>query len=113
MARRVFNFKGTNRSKFLVAGANYIRKPLRLDRDTITLVSFVETNFSEVCDNGLTKGFCSGQCKHCPIQGAHDQSLITLATRPQTEVHYHIDNCRNVVIMNEPCARDRGVVKPQ
>lgn len=110
MARRVFNFEGTNRSKFLIAGSNYVRKPLRLNKDTITLVSYVENNFGEVCDNGLTKGFCCGQCKNCPIQGAHDQSLIALATRPQA-VHYHINNCRNVIIMNEPCARDRGVIR--
>lgn len=111
MARKhVFNFEGTSRSKFLIAGANYIRKPLRLNRNAITLVSFVETNFSEVCDNGLTKGFCTGQCKTCPIQGARDQSLITLATRPQTVINYNISDCRNVIIYNEPCARDRGVI---
>lgn len=110
MARRVFNFEGINRNKFMVAGANYIRKPLRLNRDTITLVSFIETNFSEVCEDSLTKGFCSGQCKNCPIQGAHDQSLVILAIQSK-EVHYHIENCRNVMIFDEPCAKERGVIR--
>lgn len=111
MARRVFNFEGSSRSKFLVAGANYIRKPLKLNKDTVTLVSYIENNFSEVCENSLTKGFCSGQCKNCPIQGAHDQSLVILATQPRVQVHYHINNCKNVMIFDEPCAKDRGVKK--
>lgn len=112
MARGVFNFAGTNRGKFLVAGANYVRKPLKLNKDTITLVSYIENNFAEVCEDSLSKGFCNGQCKNCPIQGAHDQSLIFLATQPgEAQVHYHINNCKNVVVFNEPCAKDRGVIK--
>lgn len=112
MARRVFNFEGTNRGKFLVAGANYIRKPLKLNKDTVTLVSYIENNFAEVCEDSLSKGFCNGQCKNCPIQGAHDQSLIALATRPSINVanNYNIHHV-NVVNFSEPCARDRGVIQ--
>lgn len=114
MAKRVFNFKGTNKGKFVVAGANYIHKPLRLNKDTITLISYIENNFGEVCENSLTKGFCSGRCKNCPIQGAHDQALTALATKPQiinVVNNYHINNCKNVFISSEPCAKDRGVRK--
>lgn len=111
MGRKSFSFIGTSRSKFFIAGANYIRKPIKFNRDTITLVSFIENNFAEVCEDSLSKGFCNGQCKNCPIQGAHDQSLVILATTPKKEIHYHISNCRNVTILNEPCAKDRGVRK--
>lgn len=112
MAKRVFNFQGTNKGKFMIAGANYVRKPLHLNKDTITLISYVEANFAEVCENSLTKGFCNGQCKSCPIQGAHDQTLIALASKPQVinvVNNYHINNCRNVFISSEPCAKDRGI----
>lgn len=111
MARKVFNFAGINRGKFLVAGANYVRKPLKLNKDTVTLVSYIENNFAEVCEDSLGKGFCNGQCKNCPIQGAHDQALVILATQPKKEMYYHISNCRTVTIFNEPCAKDRGVRK--
>lgn len=112
MARRVFNFEGTNRGKFIMAGVHYVQKPLRLEhRCTFDLLRFVENNYNEVCNDGISKGFCTGFCKGCPIQGAHDQAILALGMSGQkSEIHIHV-NCKNVFITNEPCAKDRGVKK--
>lgn len=82
MAKNVFNFKGTDRNKFMLAGANYTRRCLRsYSEDYEKLLRYTQTNFEQVCSDGCSKGFCYGKCMTCPVQTAYKNAVEELMRR--------------------------------
>ena len=86
MAKRIFKFRGTSASKFFIAGMNYVSKVPCLNRDKVTLVQYITNNKEEVCADGCSKGFCTGSCKTCKVQGAYEKGLIVIALKPDIQV---------------------------
>lgn len=107
-----FNFKGTEARKFFIAGSNYIRKVLRLNREKATLFEYAEENYTQVCNEGCMKGFCYGRCKDCPVQKAYETTLKELSHRESTQTVINVYGGKNVFNISEPCAKDRGVKRP-
>lgn len=90
MANRTFNFEGTNRNKFLIAGANYTSRATRsFSKNYEKLLQYTQQNLEQVCCDGASKGFCYGTCTTCPVQQAYKQAVQELMRRacrePQVE----------------------------
>ncbi len=84
--KKAFDFKGSNLSKFRIAGANYIRKVVRLNRPLEVLLSYTTNNYGEVCEDGISKGFCTGQCRFCMVQQAYNDTISLCAMKAQREI---------------------------
>lgn len=95
MARHIpFNFKGGEASKFFVAGMNYVNKVVGMNRPKATLITYISNNKEEVCVDGCTKGFCTGDCKSCKVQGAYEKGLIIIALKPEYQVPKELPPCQ-------------------
>lgn len=89
-----FNFRGTEASKFFIAGMNYVSKVPCLNRPKATLIQYITNNKEEVCADGCSKGFCTGDCKSCKVQGAYERGLIVIALKPEYQPTKEVPPCQ-------------------
>ncbi len=118
MARK-FHYEGTSIKGFFNAGSNYTFNPVlwNAQKTASELMKIVSQRFESVCEDGQAHGWCNHQrCELCRVNGAKELAFKDLAKKMVAEAttikvvnNYHIHDCHNVVIYNEPCARDRGV----